>query len=80
MTKKTEELLFVAECTDAERKPRQVYVYKNGRAFILRSGAHSKVCHTSIRTDDDIKREIGLVYDVTVTSIKYPWELNKPTD
>ena len=77
--KKKEELLFVAECTSDEGEPpRSVYVYKSGSAFILRSGSHHKVCHPSRRTEDAIKQEIALVYNVTITSVKYPWQLNQP--
>ena len=80
MTKKKEELLFVAECVgDEGNARRRVYVYKSGSAFILRSGDHSMVCHSSRRTEDDIKLEIALVYNVTVSSIKYPWQLNQPS-
>jgi hypothetical protein len=75
--KKKEELLFVAECTSDEGEPPQsVYVYKSGSAFILSGGNHM-VRHPSRRTENDIKREIALVYNVTVTGIKYPRQLNQ---
>ena len=66
------------ECTSDEWKPpRSAYVYKSASAFILRSGGHHMVRHPSRRTGNDIKREIALVYNVMVTSIKYPWQLNQ---
>jgi len=75
--KKKEELLFVAECTSDEGEPPQsVYVYKSGSAFILSGGNHM-VRNASRRTENDIKREIALVYNVTVTGIKYPRQLNQ---
>jgi len=72
-----EELLFVAEGTTVDGKTRRVSVYQIGKSFMLRSMSptghmHHTPCHPSRRTENDIKREIALVYSVTITSVKYP--------
>jgi hypothetical protein len=85
MAKKKEELLFIAECTyDAdETKHCRVWVYKRGKSFLLRSMSadgypHEHPGHPTARNDEEgIKREIAIVYQVTVNRILYPWELNK---
>lgn len=38
------------------------WVYKSGRSFYLSHGAHEHLCHPSIRSLDDTKREAFLVY------------------
>lgn len=39
-----------------------LWVYKKGRSFLISHGAHEHLCHASIRSLDDTKREAFLVY------------------
>jgi hypothetical protein len=54
-----------------------VSAYKSGGSFMLRSmsptGESSRhLCHPSRHTENDIKQEIALVYNLTITNVKYP--------
>jgi len=72
--KSREELLFHAEGARIDGARRRFAVYKYGAAVLIRQqgrpGRH--LCPTHVKTEDQIKREISLVFDVTNVTIIRP--------
>jgi hypothetical protein len=44
-----------------------VWVYKSGRSYWISHGMNEQLCHPSIRSVEDTKREIFLVFHVAVS-------------
>ena len=47
-----------------------VWVYKAGRSFWISHGLDERLCHPSIRTIEDTKKEAFLVFHVKVVSFE----------
>lgn len=72
------ETWFLAECEAANGEKRSIWVDREGVSIYLTSaggGYGRHLCHTAVSTMDQVKAEIALVYGVTVTAIKMPYEL-----
>lgn len=78
MTKsKQRELLFVAEGQTPNGETRSFSVYKKGSVFyIVGPNLYQHLCHSSVKDHEGIKREIALVFNVRITSVKLAWELH----
>lgn len=48
-----------------------IYVYKSGRTYWLNYGFETKVCHPSVRTLADTKREAVIVFHVKIIDMIY---------
>lgn len=73
MTNSKRELLFVAEGEGPNGEARSHRVYKSGRSFYVSSPNFPEhLCHPSVTSREDIKREIFLVFGTKVTNIRKP--------
>jgi hypothetical protein len=77
MAKRTiDELLFVATGTMANGNKRHFSVYKHGGAVLVTSSLHgqssSHLCAAGVKTEDQIKTVIRLVFRVTDVTVLRP--------
>jgi hypothetical protein len=72
--KRLDELLFHAQGTRLDGSTRHFCVYKHGNAVLVRMagrpGPH--LCPTRVQTEDQVKHEIRLIFDVTELTITRP--------
>ncbi len=69
------DFLFSAEGKTPDGKTEWFHVYRDGSSFLIVGPAlHTHRCHVSVKTIDDIKREIAVVLACKVVSVSfYPW-------
>lgn len=75
---KTKELQFIAEGKTSDGQTQNFSVYKMGGSFYITRtpGLYKHLCHPSVKDSEGVKREIALVFNAPVTSVKYPRELH----
>ena len=77
-----DELIFVAEGKSADGKVQEYYAYKSGGSFYIRGpNFYRHLCHPSVKDYEGVKHEIALVFEVSVTDVKFPSDLHpsRPT-
>lgn len=76
-SKKTELWRFVEGQKD-DGKVQRFSVYKEGNSFYIKApNSPLYPCHPSVKNEEDVKREIALVFNVKVISAKLPRKLHK---
>lgn len=77
MKKKGRQLHLVIEGKSADGSEHGFWIYKEkGSFYIVGPNFYEHICHASVKTTKDIENEVMLVFGVTVTKLKQPWELN----
>jgi hypothetical protein len=72
------ETWFLAECKTSDGKKKSIWVDRQGSSIYLSTAGSSYgsyLCHSSVSTIEQVKAEIAMVYEVTVTSVKMQNEL-----
>lgn len=78
MARAKRSLYFVADGKDTDGSDASVWVYKHGHSYYLSiSGSFERehLCHPSVKDRSGILREIHLVYQIKVETVRHPDEI-----
>lgn len=82
MTKSRNKILaFVASGDALDGNPIHFSVYEFDGSFeVVRTNPiYRHLCHPTVKSYEDVKNEILLVFGAHITNVKYPFELNART-